>query len=398
MSGTHPDPSHFPRRILLAVTGLSPQVVTETLFALATRERDPWIPTEIHLITTTEGAERARLSLLHPKSGWFLRLCRDYGLPSIRFGADLIHELRAADGMPLTDIRTLEDNTAAADAITEQVRSLTADPHAALHVSIAGGRKTMGFYLGYALSLYGRPQDRLSHVLVSAPYESHPQFFYPTPESDVIHTPPPDSRPYDTRDARVTLAEIPFVRVRDGLPQRLIEGAASFSATVEAAQRALAPARLNVDLNRGCIHAGGETIALQPASLAFYAMLARRRVEGLDGVRWTDDGIAEAYLAAYREIDGDLSSGLERAAKALSEGMTKDYFDQRKSRVNSAIEKALGPQLAAAYLIHPDGARPQTRFGLTLDAGAIGFSSPNRPDPASLRSLSGRTSAGDDPR
>ena len=30
----------------------------------------------------------------------------------------------------------------------------------------------MGFYLGYALSLYGRTQDRLSHVLVSSPYES----------------------------------------------------------------------------------------------------------------------------------------------------------------------------------------------------------------------------------
>jgi CRISPR-associated protein (TIGR02584 family) len=33
-------------------------------------------------------------------------------------------------------------------------------------MSIAGGRKTMGFYAGYALSLYGRAQDRMSHVLV----------------------------------------------------------------------------------------------------------------------------------------------------------------------------------------------------------------------------------------
>jgi CRISPR-associated protein (TIGR02584 family) len=373
MSEIHSEPSRFPRRVLLAVTGLSPQVVTETLFALATREPDPWIPTEIQLITTAEGAERARLSLLHPKSGWFLRLCRDYALPSIRFDADLIHELRAADGTPLTDIRNLDDNRAAADAITEQVRILTADPQAALHVSIAGGRKTMGFYLGYALSLYGRPQDRLSHVLVSAPYESHPQFFYPTPESEVIHTPPPDSRPYDTRDARVTLAEIPFVRVRGGLPQRLIDGAASFSTTVEAAQRALAPSRLVLDLAGRRIRAGGEAIILPPASLAFYAMLARRRLDGFPGVRWTDHGIDKAYLACYRKIDGELSSGLERATQALSAGMTKDYFDQRKSRVNSAIEKALGPQLAAAYLIHPDGARPNTRFGLTLDPGAIAF-------------------------
>jgi CRISPR-associated protein (TIGR02584 family) len=28
-----------------------------------------------------------------------------------------------------------------------------------------GERKTMGFYVGYALSLFGRAQDRLSHVI-----------------------------------------------------------------------------------------------------------------------------------------------------------------------------------------------------------------------------------------
>ena len=43
-----------------------------------------------------------------------------------------------------------------ADAITALVRALTADPGSAVHASIAGGRKTMGFYLGYALSLFGR--------------------------------------------------------------------------------------------------------------------------------------------------------------------------------------------------------------------------------------------------
>ncbi|MBF4102237.1 hypothetical protein INT80_01850 [Gallibacterium anatis] len=45
-----------------------------------------------------------------------------------------------------------------------------------MHVSIAGGRKTMGFFAGYALSLYGRAQDSLSHVLVSAEYEAIQNF------------------------------------------------------------------------------------------------------------------------------------------------------------------------------------------------------------------------------
>ena len=71
-----------PRRILLAVTGLSPQVVTETLYALGVGAGQPgqgaFIPTEVRLITTTEGAKIARTALLHPDGGQFHALLRDY--------------------------------------------------------------------------------------------------------------------------------------------------------------------------------------------------------------------------------------------------------------------------------------------------------------------------------
>lgn len=45
--------------------------------------------------------------------------------------------------------------------------------------NLAGGRKSMGFYIGYALSLFGRGQDRMSHILVEEAFETHPEFFYP---------------------------------------------------------------------------------------------------------------------------------------------------------------------------------------------------------------------------
>ncbi len=209
-----------PRRILLAVTGLTPQVVTETLYALACRADSPWVPDEIHLITTATGAENARLNLLLP-DGWFHRLCADYHLPAIDFPVGNIHIASDADGRPLDDIRSQEENTQIADFITETVRTLTGDgdSNSELHVSIAGGRKTMGYYLGYALSLYGRPQDRLSHVLVSDPYETNRDFYYPTPYERPIHSKRGDKEiTVDARNARVELADIPFVRLRDGLP------------------------------------------------------------------------------------------------------------------------------------------------------------------------------------
>ncbi len=39
------DPPDYPRRVLLAVSGLSSQIVTETLYALAVRTERSWIPT-----------------------------------------------------------------------------------------------------------------------------------------------------------------------------------------------------------------------------------------------------------------------------------------------------------------------------------------------------------------
>lgn len=378
-AGPHPDPHspaphRYPRRVLLAVAGLSPQILTETLYALALTTEPAFIPTEVRLITTSEGAERARLSLLSQDPGWFARLCRDYRLPPIDFGDHAIQILTDSAGQPLADIRDLTDNARVADQITEAIRALTTDADCALHVSLAGGRKTMGYYAGYALSLYGRAQDRLSHVLVSEPFEQSWNFFYPTPYARVIET--NDKKLADTQRARVTLAEVPFVRLREGIvPERLLSGGASFGETIAAAQRALAPAELVIDLAQRRLQAAGEVIALKPAPLAFYALMARRRLHGLHAARADTEGLAAQYLSEYQRIVGAFCGDYERAEQALAEGMSVEDFDQRKARTNAALTQALGAQLAAPYLIQADGSRPKTRYRLRLEPEAIRFGS-----------------------
>ena len=371
-------PHQYPRRLLLAVTGLSPQIVTETLYALAVGREEAFVPTEIRLITTREGAERARLSLLHPASGWFHRLCADYGLPEIEFGSSSIHVLEGADEQPLSDIRSAADNIGAADTITEILRNLTIDDDAALHVSIAGGRKTMGFYLGYALSLYGRRQDSLSHVLVNHPFESHSQFFYPTRESNIIHTPPPANRPCDTRDAVVTLADIPFVRLREGLPKRLVQGRARFSEAVAAAQRAIGPEDLVLDLPGRRLRAGGEVIDnVTPILLAFLAWMARRQAGSAEWMYCPSEGVPEpdhaaGFLAEYEEIIGPLGDS-ERTVGRLRDGMSNDFFSQTKSKLHRYLRNRLGERHARPYLPISRGQRPQRRFGIDIKPEAISF-------------------------
>lgn len=356
--------------ILLAVTGLTPQVVTETLFAL--HDQGEQLPSAVHILTTAEGCQRARLTLIN--DGWLARFCRDYHLKQPDFTEASIHVLRQANGEPLTDIRTQADNQAMADAITEWIRTFTADPHTDLHVSIAGGRKTMGFYAGYALSLYGRARDRLSHVLVSPDYESHPQFYYPTPYSHVIYGNDPSRKPLDTQNAEVMLADIAFVRLRHGLDQALLEGKASFSQSVAAAQQALGPAHLTINLkNRQCI-AHGKPVRLSPADLAFYLWLLQRQTDGQPSPHCPSDGApddtyASQFLQHYRRINGELG-GADRTIDTLKDGMSKTFFEQRKSRINKTLTQTL-VYAAQPYLIAPEGKRPRTQYRIALEHNQI---------------------------
>lgn len=366
-------PNEYPRRILVAVTGLSPQIVTETLYGLAVASPYPFVPTEIHLITTRGGAEKARLGLLSAEPGWFHRLRQDYALPPIRFDAGTIHTLTDAFGAPLDDIRSPEDNRRAADGITELIREFTADPQSALHVSIAGGRKTMGFFLGYALSLYGRAQDKLSHVLISEPFESSIGFYYPTPYSRVLEL--PDGRLADTSQAVVTLAELPFVSLRHGLPEALLTGHASYNATVEAARRALGPAALDIDLNARRVRAAGKVFPLPPAELALLSVFVRRALNEEPPLpaphkEIPDRDWAERYLAELRLIAG-LAGDLDETERALRNGMDGGYFSAHLSKLRKIIRRELGPA-AEPYLISDGDTRPR-RYSLNLPPTALHY-------------------------
>jgi CRISPR-associated protein (TIGR02584 family) len=365
-------PSTFARRILAIASGMTPQVITETLYALAVQSTPPFVPTEIRVITTLDGADRARLTLLDPSTGHFHALCKEYGLEGrVHFDEQCIEVMRGPAG-PLADIRTPAENVLAADAITAFIRGLCADPEAAVHVSIAGGRKSMGYYLGYALSLFGRPQDRLSHVLVSQPFETNRDFFYPPAKPRVLFD--ASGKPVSTADAEVQLAYIPFVRLREGMPEPLLAGDASFSTSVSAATRQLAPLKLHFDLSGSTVTAAGQVVALPPQLLAWYALLARAKIRG-----WGDAGFLrytevepKEFLKLYAECAGGMSSEyIQLEQQVLHErGLADTFFLQRSAKLKRELKAALGLDVTP-YLPSSRGGRGTTRYGLQLAASRI---------------------------
>ena len=109
------------KKILVAVTGMSPQIITETLFALYRQKS--WIPNEVWVLTTSIGKRQIFDNLLG-KHGFFHRLCEEYALPDIRFDEDTVQVITDKSNVPLADIRTPEENDWAADQI---VRFANAD-------------------------------------------------------------------------------------------------------------------------------------------------------------------------------------------------------------------------------------------------------------------------------
>lgn len=350
---------------MVAVAGLTPQVVTETLYCLTQVRKPPARISKIYVITTASGKREIASRLLDPEKGEFFRFCTEYGIdPStIAFDEDSIVVLEDSATNPLEDIRTTEENEAVANQIVEFVRRQTENQDSILHCSVAGGRKTMGVYLAFALMLFGREQDTLSHVLVDEKAEVDKTFFFP--------------RKSDKRRYAVNLAEIPYPRLRDKIEFLFGKKPLNFSEMIEAVQREIDATpticELEVNLKKRCINVGNTRIELNPKQIALYTLFAeKRRLGGKEGfiplkgegsIATYGDEIKRYIALAYPPAD-------PHRYRFRPENTLQDI-----SKINSKIDKALcDPTLAFHYKILPEGGRRvygATHYGINIDPTKI---------------------------
>jgi CRISPR-associated protein (TIGR02584 family) len=277
---------------LLAVTGLSPAIVTETLWALA-QERPRVLPGRVVFVTTGVGAGELRKQLFSPQTEFGGRTVWQALREAVQAGEnELIAEqpriIGAVDKksgtlQPLDDIVTPQDNDIAAGFILEQVRGVVENPDTRLIASIAGGRKTMGALLHAAVSLIGRETDRLTHVLVSPPFETLRGFFFPgQPGGPVADR---EGKRFDPKAARVQLADVPFVPLRNRFAD-LREMPGSFSGLVRRCSQqmkadAARPVRIEISYRKRCLWVDEKPVKMRPKALALLHFLAWMTKKGL---------------------------------------------------------------------------------------------------------------------
>ncbi|MEE4353392.1 MAG: CRISPR-associated ring nuclease Csm6, partial [Desulfatiglans sp.] len=262
------------KNILLAVTGLSPQVITETLYALHQSHRTV---DSIHVITTRDSKEKINAELMDGGKGFFYRYLHEYGIaPStIDFCYKNIHVITDAHGNEIPDIISEADNARLLKKCLDLAFYFTNNGDNAVFFSVAGGRKTMSSCLTLAAQMYGRPQDRLYHVLVSPEFESNRDFYYPPKESQRIKLTDIKGQPFykETKFAQVNLVPMPFVSIRNNLSPDLLADPMDPATLMLSLIKEETP-RLSVNLMLKKIIYKKSECDMNPSRLALYAFFA----------------------------------------------------------------------------------------------------------------------------
>lgn len=385
-----PESVHGGQVVLLSVTGQSPAVLTETVWALA-QEKPPIIPHRVVVMTTTEGRDTLVRELLSPPENcvWDQLRHRLEGLGHeltgrLHFGATP-HDIRVFTMFDpklrrtreLADIGSEEQNSAAADFIMETVRGLAMDDGVRLVASIAGGRKTMSALLFSVMSLLAKEDDLLTHILVNEPFESRglkPRFYFPPAEPVTHHGSDREGKPLSisSEKADIQLGKIPFVALRN-LFERDLKKKQSYSQLVPTCQQtANEYARKNVRLairrSRREIHINGQPLTLSPLQHLLLLFLVENAVANNP----VPDKFASAVepLVRFSEqlrktcVVGD-GSDIRDEAKLPS-----DFDDQRLRKVLDELKTKLrsaGTQAAGLISLLP----VKGRFSVDLSPASI---------------------------
>jgi CRISPR-associated protein Csx14 len=369
------------KRILIAVCGLTPQVITETLFALHQQGK---MPDAIRILTTRQGKSACNAHLLSTVDGAYYRLLDDYGVARDQIDFFPRHIMTPVDeaGREPDDIAGEEESEQFLQLCMEQVFEATRNSDCQVFFSIAGGRKTMGACLTLAAQCYGRPNDRLYHVLISPEFESNREFFFPPRQSREITLKDADGQPYrkETRFAKITLVAVPFFSIRERLTERHLKQPETPASLMLSLVREKRP-ELVIDLvDRKLVWKGMEC-DLMPARLALFAFFALLKKDAgcgkttckscddcfvpVSGIFEREELIADLYRRIEPGKDHDAMS--DTGIRAIS----VENFNAYKSKLRRDLERAFGSIEADRLEIAVRGRRPNTRYGLALEREQI---------------------------
>ncbi len=309
--------------ILVAVVGESPAILTETVWALA-REEPPVIPEEVVAITTLTGESRIIENLFGEDAVWegLRRTLGKAAEGKLRFGAEASIQVIGDGRESYADIATPVQNEQAADFILKTLRSYTEDPSATVIASIAGGRKTMSALMLACMSLLGREQDRVCHVLAEEAFlRDHRDFCFPKNKRE-------------EKAAAIQLSDIPFIRVRGWYEQESGKVPASYSHMVslfrKSAPAAIVEEKVVFDSKAKRLWIGNAGIPLSENEYCAAEAFIRDRLGGhFSPLQELVDGSVDANDTFRRNLSSVRSKIKRTVSKQMADRLVPDAKERK---------------------------------------------------------------------
>ncbi len=211
----------------------------------------------------------------------------------------------------------------------------------------------MGALLYACLTLIGRETDRLTHVLVNEPFETIPEFFFPDQPGG--HVTNRAGEAFAPADARIELADVPFVPLRNLFIRELGQPAGSFQRLVDLCRtrvrRSLAEQlRLELETDRTIARVNDRQLKLNPREylvFLFFATRAKNEEPAFPAYKDALDPLNEFREARIQEALADIADW--RSSDALKARLDEHDLTRLRSDIK---KKAIAAGGDAAHLVN----------------------------------------------
>lgn len=322
------------KNILICVSGLTPQIIAESLYCLAVKKKIPI--DELYIATTAKGKnvlfgkDKGSSPNKRRLKDVIAEMAKKYKIKPPLFKETDEHIIVAKEeSIELFDIRTDKHNRLFPNRLCEFIRNKTEDVNSTLYCSISGGRKTMSVHMAFAMSLFGRGDDKLLHVLTSEENEFKDYF------------------PKSAKEARqLEMAEIPYVKLRPLLNPELEKEdifSLKYSELVGLAQK-----RLKITSDKQCVYINktnrtvlfnNKSIQLEAALFAIYAYFAEMKISGKEYLNINNiENFHEDLMEYVRE---NMPGYYIQNGSLIKKGFSKEDFRVRRSKINNRLSEII---------------------------------------------------------
>lgn len=345
------------KNILICIAGLTPQIITESLYCLSVQKKI--MIDEIVIVTTKKGKDVILGKDKDPKTpkvslkNEIKNLAKLYKIKPPIFDESNNNIIVAnEESLDLFDIRNDKQNKLFPNKLAKLLKEKTEDNKSVLHCVLSGGRKSMTAHFALVLSLFGREHDKLYHVLTKEKFEF--KDFYPKTKEE--------------RNA-LEISEIPFIRLRGLLGDKLLSNE-PYTDLVEWTQKQLKILTGNyilLKINSKEIQYENKILKLRPLFFSIYHQFALSKCEGQKSIIITKSTVDDFSSSVLEFIKNNYDYYFIKD-KNNTKYFTIENFRSLMSKINKKIAEHI-PDSETAELFKISSFREYGNTSYGIKAG-----------------------------